>query len=487
MGLHRIFGTSDNEIRVVGCRWAYFPSQLGVGYVQRIGEALSRFTHRYVPDSFIFAILLTLVVYAMGLVFTDRGPYQLVLDWYGGFWNLLAFGMQMTLILVTGYALANTAVVRRGLQRLADWPRSPGQAVALVAFVTGALGLINYGLSLVAGALLALEVGRSCARRGIKVHFPLLVAAGYIGLMIWHGGLSGSAPLTVNTPGHFLEQQMGLLPLTETLFRPFNIIVALVLLFLSPWIMARMHPADGEVVAMPPALAGSSGNGAAAAAEPPLASGGPAEQLTLAERLENSRVLVGLVVVAGVVSIVSAFAQKGIAALDINMVIFIFLVLGLLLHGTPIRYAQAVADGVRSASGVILQFPFYAGIMGIMTSSGLVAVIANWFVAISTPLTFPFWIFVSACLVNLAVPSGGGQWAVQGPIVIQAAQALNLDLGKAVMAVAFGDELTNMIQPFWALPLLGMTGLRAGQILGYTAVVMLAAFVVMSVGLVLLP
>ncbi|QIA27674.1 short-chain fatty acid transporter [Thermaerobacter sp. PB12/4term] len=457
--------------------------------MQRIGEALSRFTRRYLPDSFIFAILLTLVVYVMGLVFTDHGPYQLVLDWYGGFWNLLAFGMQMTLILVTGYALANTPSVRRGLQRLADWPRSAGQAVALVAFMTGLLGLINYGLSLVAGALLAIEVGRSCSRRGIKVHFPLLVAAGYIGLMIWHGGLSGSAPLTVNTPGHFLEKQMGLLPLTETLFRPFNVVVALVLLFLSPWIMARMHPAGGEVVEIPAALAGASGEGTAATAEPPLApgAGGPGVEITPAERLERSRILTGLIVLAGVVYITSAFVQKGIAALDINMVVFIFLILGMLLHGTPIRYAQAIADGVRSASGVILQFPFYAGIMGIMTGSGLVAIIANWFVAISTPVTFPFWTFVSACLVNLAVPSGGGQWAVQGPIVIQAAQALHLDLGKAVMAVAFGDELTNMIQPFWALPLLGMTGLRAGQILGYTAVVMMVAFAVMALGLVFLP
>ncbi|EKP95276.1 short chain fatty acids transporter [Thermaerobacter subterraneus DSM 13965] len=457
--------------------------------MQRIGEALSRFTRRYLPDSFIFAILLTLVVYVMGLVFTDHGPYQLVLDWYGGFWNLLAFGMQMTLILVTGYALANTPSVRRGLQRLADWPRSAGQAVALVAFMTGLLGLINYGLSLVAGALLAIEVGRSCSRRGIKVHFPLLVAAGYIGLMIWHNGLSGSAPLTVNTPGHFLEKQMGLLPLTETLFRPFNVVVALVLLFLSPWIMARMHPSDGEVVEIPAGLAGGAGEGTAATAEPPLAPGAgrPGVEITPAERLEHSRILTGLIVLAGVVYIISAFGQKGLAALDINMVVFIFLILGMLLHGTPIRYAQAIAEGVRSASGVILQFPFYAGIMGIMTGSGLVAVIANWFVAISTPLTFPFWIFVSAGLVNLAVPSGGGQWAVQGPIVIQAAQALNLDLGKAVMAVAFGDELTNMIQPFWALPLLGMTGLRAGQILGYTAVVMLVAFAVMALGLVFLP
>ena len=457
--------------------------------LQRLGETLSRWTQRYLPDSFIFAILLTLLVYVLALIFTDHGPYQLVLDWYGGFWNLLAFGMQMTLILVTGYALANTSVVRRGLNRLADWPRTPGQAVALVAFVTGALGLINYGLSLVAGALLALEVGRSCTRRGIKVHFPLLVAGGYIGLMIWHGGLSGSAPLTVNTPGHFLEDQMGLLPLSETLFRPFNVVVALALLVLAPWIMARMHPAEESVEELPAALAGSSSDGVAAAMEPApvVGSGTPGTATTLAERLENSRILTGLVVLAGLIYIASAFIQKGIAALDINMVVFIFLVLGMLLHGTPIQYVRAVADGIRSASGVVLQFPFYAGIMGIMTASGLVAVIANWFVAISTPLTFPFWTFVSACLVNLAVPSGGGQWAVQGPIVIQAAQAMNLDLGKAVMAVAFGDELTNMIQPFWAIPLLGLTGLRAGQILGYTAVVMLVAFVVMSVGLVFLP
>ncbi len=194
-----------------------------------------------------------------------------------------------------------------------------------------------------------------------------------------------------------------------------------------------------------------------------------------------------LVGMAGLAFLTDLFWQRGLVALDLNVVNFTLLIFGLLLHGTPTKYTNAVVDGAQAASGVILQFPFYAGIMGMMTHSGLVVVIASWFVALSTPFTFPFWTMLSAGLINLMVPSGGGQWAVQGPIVLEATRVLGVDMGRSVMAVAFGDELTNMIQPFWLLPLLGITRLRAGEVLGYTAAPMIVVFLVMALGITLLP
>ena len=195
----------------------------------------------------------------------------------------------------------------------------------------------------------------------------------------------------------------------------------------------------------------------------------------------------GIIGIAGLTFLADFFWLNGLVSLDLNVVNFTLLMLGLLLHGTPTCYAKAVVGGVRAASGVILQFPFYAGIMGMMTYSGLAVVIAHWFVAISTPLSYPFWTLCSSGVINLMVPSGGGQWAVQGPIVVEATRVLGVDMGRSIMAVAYGDELTNMIQPFWALPLLGITRLRAGDVLGYTAVVMLLVFFVMVLGVSFLP
>ncbi len=442
--------------------------------MQSLGEFLAQLSRRYAPDAFVFALLLTAVVFGLALVLTDHGPRQLVLDWYGGFWDLLSFSMQMVLILVTGYGLASSPPVRRLLGLLAEKPRTGPQGVALVALVAGLLGCLNWGLSLVAGALLAREVAVSGRLRGIQVHYPLVAAAGYVGQLVWHGGLSGSAPLVVNTQGHFLEGDMGRVLLSETLFRPFNFFVTLGILVVVPLILMSLHPRSGKVRL-------------ADLPESESVDGSEAGRPTRSSRLEDSRALVWLVGLAGVIVLIDFFRSKGLLGLDLNIVNFTLLLGGLILHGTPGSYAKAIVGGVRASSGVILQFPFYAGIMGMMTASGLAGVIAGWFVSISTPVTYPFWTLLSAGLINLAVPSGGGQWAVQGPILLEATGALGVDLGRNIMAMSYGDELTNMIQPFWALPLLGITRLRAGDILGYTAVPMVAALLIMVAGLLFLP
>jgi short-chain fatty acids transporter len=352
------------------------------------------------------------------------------------------------------------------------------------------LGIVHWGLGLIAGALLAIEISKSCKARGIKVHFPLLAAAGYLGLMVWHSGLSGSAPLLVNTPGHFLEDQIGQLPLSETIFQPFNVVFLVVVLVGAPLLIMSMHPRGTEVQEIdldpsdsgasdaptggtgPASREGGAGTSVATETRAVTAQRGPAE------RLMHSRIPVAVLVIAGFVYLIPELVREGLVGLDLNLLNFTFLMVGLALHGTLASYANAAADGARSAAAVIVQFPLYAGIMGIMEHSGLLQVIADWFVAISTSFSFPFFAMLSAALVNLAVPSGGGQWAVQGPVMVEAAQSLGVENGTAVMAVAMGDQLTNGIQPFWALPLLALTRLRAGQVLGYTAVVMLFAFAV---------
>jgi short-chain fatty acids transporter len=462
--------------------------------MRRVGDALARFSTRWVPDAFVFAVLLTFLVYILGLIFTPSGPIQLIRDWAGGFWELLTFAMQMTLILVTGYALASSPPVRRGLVWLAARPKGGAGAVALTAVTAGILGWIHWGLGLIAGALLAREVAAAAKRRGIAVHFPLVAAAGYIGLLVWHSGLSGSAPLLVNTEGHFLEEEIGAVSLADTIFQPYNLVFVVIILIIAPLLLASMHPKQDSTVEIETTEelggdgggAGDGGRSRSAVAVEEETEVATAEQETEvagverapAQRLAHSRILVGIIALAGLIFLVPFFADEGIVGLDLNVMNFTFLIAGLALHGTLANYARVVVDGAKASSGVIIQFPFYAGIMGIMASSGLVEVIADWFIAISTPLTYPFWAMTSAAAVNFAVPSGGGQWAVQGPIVIEATQQLGLSTGIGVMAVAMGDQLTNMIQPFWALPLLGITGLRAGQVLGYTAAVMIAAFAV---------
>lgn len=439
--------------------------------MRRIGNALAWFSTRFVPDAFVFAILLTFIVYLGALIATDHGPLQLVDDWYGGFWGLLEFGMQMTLVLVTGYALASSPIVARFLRWLSGLPQSNRAAVAITALSAGVAGWVHWGLGLVIGALLAREMARSTKERGIRTHFPLLAAAGYVGLMLFHSGLSASAPLLVNTEGHFLEDQIGLIGLGETIFQPFNLIFVALTLVVSIVLLASMHPRSDETEEIADDGAGRAGTDTAASS--------PAVP-RLAEKLSHSRVLVWIVVVGGLIYLVPFYATSGIVGLDLNVVNFTFLMLGLAAHGTLAKYAAAAANGARSASGVIVQFPFYAGIMGIMDSSGLVEQLSNWFISISNETTFPFFALLSAAVVNFAVPSGGGQWAVQGPVMTGAAEGLGVSQGVTVMSVGMGDQLTNMIQPFWALPLLGITGLKPGQMLGYTAAIMVVAIVIAS-------
>ncbi len=432
------------------------------------------------PDPFLFAVLLTFLTLILGVLFTKSGPFEMLKHWNKGFWTLLAFSMQMCLILVTGYALATTKAVRTIIDALADLPKSGGSAAALVCFVAILASYINWGLALIVGALLAREVAVRGYRRGIPMHYPLLGTAGYVGLACWHGGLSGSAPLLVATEKHFLVEKIGIIPVSTTLFSPLNIVVALVLLICLPLLFRMLHPESVEsMVTADKVLPDLETSLSEEATDEPA-------QKTVAYWLEHSVAISMIIGFMGLAIVVWYFVTKGFS-LNLDIVNFTFLFVGIILHGRPINYVRAISAGVKGCAGIILQFPFYSGIMGMMKFSGLVIVMSDCFVFVSNQYTFPIFAYFSACLVNIFVPSGGGQWAVQGPVLVQAAKTLGVSYQKTVMALAYGDQWTNLFQPFWALALLGITGLKASQIMGYAMAVMLLGFVFFAAALVLLP
>jgi short-chain fatty acids transporter len=427
----------------------------------------NRIMQRYLPDPFIFVIILTFVVFGLGLIFTDNGPYQMVQHWGNGFWGLLSFTMQMVLVLVTGHVLASSHIFKKGLGSLASFAKSPGQAIVIVTIVSMIASLINWGFGLVIGALFAKEL----AKRVKNVDYRLLIASAYSGFLVWHGGISGSVPLTIATPGHFTENLIGVVPTSETIFSTFNIVIVLGLLVTIPIINRLSMPSKEQTITVDPALLQDDIQAVAI----------EKEALTPADKLENSKLISLLIGLIGLVFLFYYFANNGFK-LNLDIVNFLFLFLGILFHGTPKQFLDAVLNAVKGTSGIIIQFPFYAGLMGLMTTSGLAAVISDAFISISNDFTFPMLTFLSAGIVNFFVPSGGGQWAVQGPIMLDAATQIGASLPKTAMAVAWGDAWTNMIQPFWALPALAIAGLKAKDIMGYLVMVLVVSGMVISLG-----
>lgn len=408
------------------------------------------------PDPFLFCVLLTVLGYLLALGLTPTGPVKLVTQWYDGLWRILPFAMRMILILLTGYALASSRPVRRLLEWIASIPRSQASAIVVLTLAAALASLLHWGFALVAAALLAKEMGRKLP----GCDFGFLVAGAYSGFVIWGSGLSSSIALVSATTGsemNFIERLTGdTSGLGETLFSPMNLVLVAAMLISLPLMFRLMMPRGAQVRA----LAG------AQRADSEAESPGVAAHPTPAQRLENSRLVLYVLVLLGVVFLARHFARNAFA-LDLNVVILLFLVLGMALHGRPIDYVRAFNRAARVAGPLALQYPLYGGIMGMMQESGLAGVISQWFVSFSSEATFPFFSFLSAMLINFFIPSGGGHWVVQGPFLVPAALALGVSPSVTAMAVAFGDQTANMLQPFWALPILAIADLSIRDIMGY--------------------
>ncbi len=438
-----------------------------------------KLAERFLPSPFMIAIILSGLTFVLAFLFTKSDESALghginILGyWQTGFWELLAFSMQMVLILLLGHTLALTPFFSRIINKIANLPKNTAQAAFLVSFFTIIMSFFNWGLCLIFGAILTRKIGERFSFQGKALNYGLVGAAGYCGMMVWHGGLSGSAPLKVAETNHFLIDQIGIISISETVFSPMNILISLCLLLIIPLVIYSMGK-KFETTKSPNIVI---------------------DEIT-ENKVDNDNkksldtstwpayLLGGMILLAAIVQAVQSSSSDA-SFIDLNYINFLLFGLSLTLHASLANFMKAVHAGIKGVSGIVIQFPLYAGIMGIMKYSGMVILISDFFVSVSNEWSFPILTFFSAALVNFFVPSGGGQWAVQGPIVVEAAQTLGIGIPKIVMALAYGDQISNMLQPFWALPLLGITQLKAKDILPYSTIILLAGTVIFILGLLL--
>ena len=457
------------------------------GPIARLALALTAWSERWIPDAFIFALLATFIVLGGALVATPASLAQTVDAWGRGFWELIPFTLQMSLIIITGHVLATSKPMGRVIRAIAGLPSTPRTAVALVTFFTLVASWFNWGFSLVFGAVLAKEV----ARRVEGVDYRALAAASVLGLgSIWAQGLSGSAALQMATPGALQPQireivsQGGMVPggiigFTHTIFLWQSLVSVLVETVVVTAVMWLATPAIGEGktardlgidLGRRDSGVGSQDSGVENGANPESRSTNPGQWL------EHSPLLTWLVVALGVTYLARYFLAAGdpLNALNLNILNLAFLLVGFLLHKTPARLMRAFQEATPAVWGVILQFPFYAGIAGIITGTHLNERLAAVFVRFSTAAAFPALVAVYSAVLGVFVPSGGSKWVIEAPYVMAAAHTLKVHLGWVVSAYDLGEALANLVQPFWMLPVLGLFKLGARDVMGYTIVVFLA-------------
>ncbi len=439
------------------------------------------------PGPFALAVILTAFVLSVAILFFKPDGVGLGLHtisvttmWYQGIWDspMLVFAFQMMLILVLGHSLALSAPVSDAINYAAKYCNSTAKAAAIVTFVCIAAGLLNWGLGLILGAVFARKIGERSQRKGLRINYPLIGACGYTGMMVFHGGFSGSSLIKVAEPGHLDSLMSGLgtnlatLPdaigFGDTILSSMNISVSIALLIIVPF---SAYSLGKKSIPSEYVLRNSR--------EKREENMYPQFR---AERLDHKPLLaLGL----GIFSLFTAAAYASYMAMDgklhyidANFINLLLFGVGLVAHGNLHKFAGAAEEAARGASSILIQFPLYFGIMGVMKNTGMVEALAQFFIHNSGGSSHAILTFLSAALINIFIPSGGGQWMIQGPVIIESTMALNIDLGKSILAMAYGDQVTNMLQPFWALPLLAITGLRAREILPYTLFFMVVGGVI---------
>ena len=453
--------------------------------VQRFGEAIADRVERWMPSPFLFAILLTYVAAIAAFISEGVSVPEITRSWYGGFWSLLQFAMQMVIILVTGCVVAYHPRVRAGILRLVRLPKNGRQAVVLVGLGSMLTGWVSWGLGLIFGAILAREMGKLAAKNGMAVHYPLLAVAGYMGMSLtWGWGLSSSAGLLQATDGNvFMEQGIvdRVIPATEWVFHPYSLTLTVLALIFASIMLYLLSPPEENCRGIDRYVDFK---------EEVVRESNPADlptNPTLADRIDNSKVLGGLIALIGVYLFIEAFLTQGLGALDLNVFNFGFLMIGLILYSSPSRYLKEFEDAVKGSAGVILLFPFYAGIIGIMTGTGLVDTMTESLLSIATKESFALTAWITGGILNVFVPSAGGEWAIIGGPMMLAGAELGIPHGQTIAAYAVGDAHTNLLNPFWAIPLLAITELRARDMFGYAITMMLFLVPFIAIVLYLLP
>lgn len=442
---------------------------------QKIIKACVNVVQKYLPDPFIFAVILTIIAFIIAIPICHQTPMEVVEHWGNGVWSLLAFAMQMALVLVCGSTLAAAPAVKRAISALASLPKTPAGAIALVTGISALACWLNWGFGLIVGVIFAKEIAKKL--RGVD--YRLLIASAYSGFVVWHAGLSGSIPLTMATPGAGLKEITrgaveNPIPVSATILDPHNLVMVFVIIVALVLVNSLMHPKNEGVISIDPALLAEDEAPKAKIAKSP------------AEKMEKSRILSLLISLLGLSYLVIKLVHGG--SIDLNFVIMLFLFLGIILHKEPLSYVKAFGKSATGAAGILLQFPFYAGIMGIIMGVGesgicLGTELSNACISVSNHTTYPLLTFLCAAILNMFVPSGGGHWAIQAPIMFTAGAQLNVDPGLTGMAIAWGDAWTNLIQPFWALPALAIAKLNARDIMGFCLIDLVVSGILICTGL----
>ena len=441
-------------------------------FLWRFSKKFQFAADKIIPDSYVFCVILTFITFILALILTKSGPVKLIKFWYDGLWTQISFAFQMTLMVTLASAAAKSPQIERGLSKLARLPKTPSVGYVFFIIVVSFASWLNWAFGTILSPILAMYLSKNVK----KMHFPLLITIGYACMvMIQPVCPSISCVALLATKGHFLESKIGVLPWTTTAFNPTGVAVVATLIVTTIAIALLTRPSESEIVEFEGVI------------EPHVEKEEKVEKPTAADRMNGSRILMYVMGLACIVYIVYHFTTKGVADLNLNFIIFIFLTVDIFLYGTPLKFVKAVHDNVVHAAAILIQFPFYGGIMGMMASSGLTLVLSNALLSISSTQTFYMLSYWSASFINLFVPSQGGQWMVQGPVLVDAAQKLGAHIPTVVTAFMLGDEATNLIQPLYIIPALALVDMKLKNAWGLMAFIWFLWFIVTSIGLIVFP
>lgn len=426
--------------------------------MERIGCGLADWSERWFPDAYVFACMAVLIV-AIAALLMGRTPMEVSVDFGKSFWGLVPFTMQMAFVVIGGYIVAASPPVKKCIVFLAKFPQSPKVAVAYVGFMAMMVSLLSWAMSMIFAGMLMKEISKR-----LRVDYRAMGAAGYLGLgSIWALGLSSSAALLMATKSSIppaLYKISGLIPLNLTLFTWQNLVLIIVLLVLSTWICYASCPVGDKAKTLEDAGIKQQEDEVIPEKEKATRPG------DIPELNPFLNMLIGLLLL---IYIVDVFMTKGgLAALDLNIFNIIFLCVAILFHKTPRAFLRAVSKSIPMVGGILIQFPLYAGIFGMLMGSGLNDVMAHFFVTISTQESLPVIGGIYSAILGLFLPSGGGKWVVEAPYLLEAANQLKVNLAWMVQVYNAAEALPNFINPFWMLPLLGLTGIRARDLAGFS-------------------
>ncbi|WP_231391300.1 short-chain fatty acid transporter [Megasphaera vaginalis (ex Srinivasan et al. 2021)] len=438
------------------------------------------FAQKWVPDSYVIALMLTIVAFILAEIFTPSSPFDIVVSWGKGFWTLLAFSMQMSLIVITGYALATTPVCKKLISSICSKPNSE-TSVYVYAVILASIGFyLNWGFGLIFAALICKNLAVQAEKKCIAIDYRYLCGAAWTPFYIWHMGLSGSAPLLVATADHFMVKDIGVIPISQTIFHPYNLILTVVSIIAIIILFGFILPPKDKskiisITQFNPALAQEN---VIAVEKKPV--------ITPSEWVSQTPWCSYIVGVMFLVYLYYHFFVLG-KSLDINVLNFLFLTLIIFLYGSASELLKAVKASTPAAWGVILQFPFYAGIFGIMKYTGLVDTIAAWVITLSNASTFPAIAAILTGFISYFIPSGGSKWIIEAPFLIPAGQALGIPNPQTIIAYMFGGDLVALIQPFFAVPFMAVCGLEFKDFVGYSFVAFIILGIIMVLGLTFIP